>query len=247
MSDAKLSTGNNDLVEIDIFCKNRQVIYSFLSRMFEKEMSEDLILELQERAGSFTRMKALKELGNSKLNRGLTLLEDYLKESTKRDMKNVLTELAVEYAGLFLSVWGTPAHPSESAYASGGMATMQKERDEVLAMYRAEGVDKVSEFTEPEDHVALELQFMSYLAGETSRAASSGNMSETIRRLAAQQSFLKNHLGKWIGLLANDVLKQGKVGFYKGVCLIAEGLVEEDTKALIDIVSETRPHYPAAA
>jgi TorA maturation chaperone TorD len=153
-------------------------------------------------------------------------------------LEGVRLELAVEYAGLFLGVWGRPAHPSESAYASGGRLTMQVQRDEVLAMYRAAGVDKAKAFTEPEDHVALELHFMSYMAGEAAKAAASGDVKETLKRLEAQQDFLNKHLGQWIGMLANDVVKQGKVAFYKGVSLIAEGFVEEDSKALADLVSE---------
>lgn len=229
-----------ELNEIVAVCKSRQKIYSFLSRMFEKEMTDDLLKQLQRGAGGLSGMEALKELDNKKLNEGLSLLEDYLTESSRRNMKDVITELAVEYAGLFLSVWGTPAHPSESVYASGGTATMQKERDEVLEMYTAEGVDKVKEFTEPEDHIALELQFISYLSDKTAKAAGKADLPETERLLEVQRSFLDKHLGKWIGSLAKDVLKQGRIAFYKGTSLMAEGFVEEDAKSLVELVDGIR-------
>lgn len=230
----------NDLDEIKKICKSRQKVYLFLSRMFEKEMTEDLLKELQRKAGGLSEMGALKELGNSKLNEGLSQLEGYLIESCKRDMKTVLTELAVEYAGLFLSVWGRPAHPSESVYASGGTARMQKERDEVLELYNSEGLDKVREFKEPEDHIAMELQFMSFLAREASKAAADGDLQKTLKKLETQEFFLKEHLGKWIEQLASDVVKQGRVKFYKGASLIAVGFVEEDEESLTELVSEIK-------
>ena len=215
--------------------------------MYEKELTNDLIKELQSKTSALLGIQALKELGNAKLNDGLNLLNDYLKESVKRDVEQVRLELAVEYAGLFLSVWGKPAHPSESAYASGGKLIMQKERDEVLAMYRAAKVEKVKEFTEPEDHVAVELHFLSHLAGETAKSAADKDMQRTIELIQTQRSFLKQHLGKWMGALAKDVVKEGRAPFYKGISLIAEGFIEEDVKVLDDISSEMRPQTPSTS
>ena len=37
---------------------------------------------------------------------------------------------------------------------------MQKERDEVLILYKSAGLELSKNFREPEDHVAIELQFM---------------------------------------------------------------------------------------
>ena len=43
----------------------------------------------------------------------------------------------------------------------------QEPRDRVLSAYWNAGVNKTKEFTEPEDHIAIELQFMEYLCRKT--------------------------------------------------------------------------------
>ena len=115
---------------------------------------------------------------------------------------------------------------------------MQKERDQVLEVYRSVGLDKAKDFTEPDDHVAVELHFMSYLAGETSSAAGTRDRKRALELLHLQQRFLKEHLGRWIGSLADDVVKQAKASFYKGVSLMAAGFIEEDSKVLVDFIEE---------
>jgi TorA maturation chaperone TorD len=236
-----LTSADGLLAEIGDTCQGRKTVYAFLSSMYAREVTKEIIAELQSRAGALSSLEPLKELGNAKLNEGLERLGRYLKDSTGRDIEQVRLELAVEYAGLFLSVWGTPAHPSESAYATGGRLVMQKERDQVLAMYRSVGMDKAKDFTEPEDHIAVELQFMSFLADETAKAAGAGDRQKVRELLDLQDVFLEKHLGSWLGHLASDVMKQGRVDFYRGISLIADGFVEEDRKVIKEFLAELPP------
>ena len=48
---------------------------------------------------------------------------------------------------------------------------MQEARDEVLAVYRSEGLDKLPSWKESEDHIALELEFMAVLGDRIVTAA----------------------------------------------------------------------------
>ncbi len=50
---------------------------------------------------------------------------------------------------------------------------------------------------------------MSYLSKETITAAKSHDAAKALELLKVQQRFLKNHLGKWIGLLSGDISKHG--------------------------------------
>jgi TorA maturation chaperone TorD len=226
--------------ELEDVSKSRQTFYSFLTRMFERELGDDLIKELQANTGSLVNMAPMRELGNKRLNEGLDHLDYYLKQSASTPPEKVKLELSVEYAGLFLSVWGRPAHPSESSYASGGKLIMQKERDEVMEIYKSVGLDKSKEFTEPDDHIAVELHFMSYLAGETFVAAQQKDLKKALELIEMQRKFLREHLGRWIGLLADDVVQQARVSFYKGIALLAAGFVDEDEKILADFVDDLK-------
>lgn len=125
----------NDIFEDpDAVWGSRQAFYSFLPRLFERELTEGIIKELQERTEAMGQLAPLKELGNRQLNEGLMNLESYLRESVATPRVEVTNALSVEFKGLFLDVWGSDAHPSESAYASGGREAKKKKRNQVVEM-----------------------------------------------------------------------------------------------------------------
>jgi len=181
------------------------------------------------------------------LAQGFKQIADFAASLEIDDLEKARLELAVEYAGLFLGVWRVPAHPSESAYFSDGQLIMQEPRDEVLKLYRSMGVDKAGQFKEPEDHIALELQFMTHLCEKTNADLKRGNIPEARKCLEVQRDFLNEHLGKWVPRLAADILKSSRGEFYKAIAKITEGYVEMDKKLVVELIdslatdSEPRP------
>ena len=207
-----------------------------LSRIFEKEVTEELLTALRDKKNLFSR--STEGLESKKMTEGLRLVNSYFDNSSKKTPEEICLELAVEYAGLFLGVWGKPPHPSESIYGRTGGSVMQEERDEVLIMYRSVGLDRSKDFREPEDHVAIELQFMAILAGKTVSATQAADIPEVKKLIDLQESFLGNHLGKWIGFLTYDVVKEGRRDFYKGISLLTEGFIEQDLQMLKELKVE---------
>ena len=225
------------LTEINLLSKNRQAFYQFLSRIFEKEVDNELLTAIRDKKNFLS--QPIEGLDKN-MTRGLELVNGYLDSSSKKSSDEICLELAVEYAGLFLGVWGKPPHPSESIYGSVGGLVMQKERDEVLILYNSAGLVLSKNFREPEDHVAIELQFMSYLAGETAVAANAHDQKKVKDLIEMQGLFLKKHLGKWLGFMTHDVMETGHVDFYKGICLLTQGFVDEDLKTLKDLPEFTQ-------
>lgn len=113
---------------------------------------------------------------------------------------------------------------------------MQEPRDEVLKLYRSMGVDRSGQFKEPEDHIALELQFMTHLCEKTNAALKDGDFREAKRCLEVQRDFLNEHLGKWVPKLSADILKSARREFYKAVAKITEGYVEMDRKLIVELI-----------
>ena len=113
---------------------------------------------------------------------------------------------------------------------------MQKPRDDVLKIYRSMGVDKAGEFAEPEDHIALELQFMTHLCDKTSAALKDGNLLEAKECLRVQRDFLSEHLDKWVPKLAADILKSARGEFYKAVAKITKGYVAMDVQLVAELM-----------
>jgi len=152
--------------------------------------------------------------------------------SQKLDM--VETQLAADYARLFLSLNKVPAHPSESTYREGTM--MQHHRDEVLQLYWSFGVTAGKEFTEPEDHIATELSFMAFLCQKTNLALQKGDIKKAKEYAEAQKNFLANHLMKWVPNLVKDVLQYSHTPFYKGIAILTEEFLNISLSAADDIL-----------
>ena len=220
---------------IEESCKDRAKIYTFLSRMFERELTAELIEEM--RCGqSPLRGKPSGEIRyNMMLHRGIELIGDYLNSIQDRKLEDVQEEMAAEYAGLFLGVRGVPLHPSESLYIGKEKLIMQEPREEVLAVYRQEGLGKIKQFTEPEDHVAIELHFMALLCERCAASAKAREFDEMRRLIQMQQEFLRDHLARWLPSLSQDVERGSHITFYDGVAKFATGYVELDKEVLESI------------
>ena len=215
---------------------NRKLIYRFLARTYATEATVEFLKELSANKDLFLASAEDPEIHGTKLGDGFKEVSEYLTNLKGAELEKVRLDLAVEYAGLFLGVWRVPAHPSESAYVTKGQLIMQEPRDEVLKMYRSMGVDRADKFKEPEDHVALELQFMMHLCEKTNAALRNNDPSEARKCLDVQKEFLERHLGKWVPELCADILKSARSQFYKAVAKITEGYVEMDKKVVVDLI-----------
>ncbi|MEM3906369.1 MAG: molecular chaperone TorD family protein, partial [Nitrososphaerota archaeon] len=139
---------------------NRRVIYWILARICEREIKDQFLREFISQNNPILKLDSLSDI-DPEIMQGIEMIKNYVANAVKRDLKEVELELAVDYANVFLGVKKKPPHPSESVYKTGLL--MQEPYDEVLHAYWEAGVDVVKDFKEPADHIAIELQFMSYL------------------------------------------------------------------------------------
>jgi len=216
--------------------RNRRSIYAFLSRMYEKEISVDFLKELS------SRDSPIFQIGNSEgldegIRKGFGLMSRYLSFSG-RSPNDVWLELAAEYASLFLGLKKKPAHPSESVYTGGGHYKYQDARDQVFKIYMRANVDKVKEFTEPEDHIAVELQFMEYLCRKTVEALEKDERDEAKKFLQTQREFVDDHLAKWVPQFTQDILESAEVDFYKGVAYFTRAFIESERETIPSLIRD---------
>lgn len=180
--------------------ESRSVTYSFFSTMFLEEITEDLLRRL-EKNPPFTD----GELG------------DFFASLPSADLAEVRTKCASEFASLLLNMSSDPVFPYESVYLSGEHLLMQRQRDEVLASYRAAGFNPTKAVKIPEDHVAIELEFMARLCERELEAFDANNTEELERTRSFQEFFLKDHLLKWVPQMCDDIATRAKSGLYKGL------------------------------
>ena len=147
-------------------------------------------------------------------------------------LEAVRTDLAAEYARVFLGMSRRPVAPYESVYTSPTGLMMQEARDEVVALYRREGFSVDESMHLPEDHIAFELGFMAGLIRNAMAALDAGDGAEAERLAAVRESFVADHLASWVPSLAQDVEKRAATGFYRGLAALTRDFIEAEADDL---------------
>ena len=218
------------LAQLAAECRTRSQLYRLLSRMFRVEADQALI-------DAMSAMHFPVESGNGFLNDGYYRVAKFLSNT----WKNTLTELAVDYARTFVGhgndAWGA-AFPFESVYVSEKRLLMQAARDEVLAIYRSEGVDKGEDWREAEDHIALEFEFMAVLNDRTVAALEQGDENEAVRLFEVQRNFHAEHLISWTPMFTTDMRRFAQTNFYLGLAALTDGFLETEAEFFDSLVEE---------
>lgn len=218
------------LEELAQLMGTRAHMYNMLSRAFVAEADDDFIRQLRS-------MHFPQGTGSTATDSAYRQLYAYL----RRPAESIIDDLAVDYARTFLGV-GTmesrAAFPFESVYTSEKGLLMQEARDEVLAIYRAEGLEGAlsNPYNEGEDHLALELLFLCALAQRTQEALEAGDEELAETCLLTQRNFLHDHLMNWALEWATDVPRYAQLPFYPAFAQLLEAFLLEDAALLRELV-----------
>lgn len=209
--------------------RSRASTYDFLSRVYREELTSALLAELVR--------QMMGEGGEDAESEGYRTLREYAAKVNLKDLEAETTNLAAEYAALFLNMSETPVFPFESVYTSPERLLMQEARDQVVAEYRKEGLDRATEFREPEDHIAIELEFMAYLCQKTADALEAGDRAAAEAYLKKQSEFLQKHLMVWVPQFCRDLQRAAGTGFYKGVAQITDEYLAMESQTVDDLLA----------
>lgn len=208
----------------------RSATYGLLSRLYRKEIDAELLEELHG-----LRFRVLH--GNSEIDEGYRLIATYLSGM----WENTETELAADYMRVFFGHGydgHSAAYPFESIYVSEKRLLMQSARDEVLALYRAAGLDKDPDWKEGEDHIALELEYMQVMSERTCKALTDSSEDEAVALVKSQANFLEDHLLSWVPMMTAEMQRFAKTDFYRGLSHLTNGFLEVDGELLDELLSE---------
>jgi len=111
---------------------------------------------------------------------------------------------------------------------------MQEARDRVLAVYHANGLHCSATMELPEDHIALELEFLAWLCRETLDAGDDWMRVSAL--LKEQKEFIEQHLAKWIPAFCADIAKCAATDFYKAVGKITLGFLNVEQEILEELL-----------
>ena len=220
-----MTTEFSELIELT---RGRAATYSFLSSLFRLEVDEDMLATLKA-------MPFPAHTGNADADEGNRLICAYLSTCDSR----VLTELAVDYVRTFIGAGNdgySAAYPFESVYTSPKRLMMQDARDEVLAVYRAFGLDKRESWKEGEDHISCEFEFMQVLCERIAAALEEGDEAEAVRLLTAQRNFLEDHLCAWFPMMYLDMQRFPRTDFYRGLGKLTNGFLANERQLLDELL-----------
>ena len=210
--------------------KQRAATYGLLSRLYRVEIDEPLLEELRG-------MRFPARTGNDDVDEGYRLIAKYLSNA----WDNSITDLAIDYVRVFIGHGVdafSAAYPFESVYTSEKRLLMQEARDEVLAIYRAAGLDKQDSWKEGEDHIALELEFEQILINRTVAALEKGNEDEAFSLMTTQKNFLENHLAAWAPMMTSDMKRFAGTDLYRGLAHLTDGFLSTDRAFLNDVLTD---------
>jgi len=146
--------------------------------------------------------------------------------------KDDILSLAEEYIRLFGPAARCPLTETswgDSARLLGKPAQMA----DISGFYRAFNIHPCENTdTVPEDHLAMELEFMSVLCLKEAHALNSGLEDELDITLDAQKKFLGEHLATWIDYWAESLISNNPVPFYCSLAKTLQHMIHFETGRL---------------
>lgn len=193
--------------------RDRMLTYQLLSSLYLQEASTDLLALMSQSAS----------LQDGKLG-------EYISGLSAASLEEARVDAAADFAALFLGMSANPVAPYESVYTSEEHLLMQDARDEVLAVYRQEGLGYAGADNLPEDHIGTEFEFMAKLCQKEVAALEAGDTPEVQRLRDIQRAFITEHLAVWVPGFCDDVEARARTLLYGGLAQITRQLVASEAE-----------------
>jgi TorA maturation chaperone TorD len=205
------------------------LLFNMLGRIFYTYPTPDERTWLQSLIDQDIFSEAPFAAENKRTKAGLQLLQNWAAQGLSNEsFKN----LQADYPRLFIGLGEGFAAPWESVYFSVDRLTFQEKTLEVRNWYRRFGLEAEKIHQEPDDHLGLELLFLSHLASLGLQALVEQDQARFDECWAAQREFTRQHLGLWALPWCSMVEADAHTDFYKGLAILTSGAVSELSELL---------------
>lgn len=209
-------------------------LHALLGLAYFREPSREFI-EVLAANDPFSLLGSLSK--DEQMSSGLRLLSGSLETFKLGVSDRDLEPLQGDHFQLFVGSGMPMAPPWESFHRTEERLMISNYTLEVRSFYERFGLVSERKDQEPEDHIGLELEFMSWLCDRCARHLRAGDVEEAARALQAQRDFLDDHLLPWVARFCEAVARSAWTDFYRGVANLTEGFVAFDRRILAE--SET--------
>lgn len=196
---------NIQQIQVNDELGRKLAVYMFLQKFYAGELNSlsknawaEIILLISHDLSFFQ---------HDNIKKGITILSQFSEDD--------IEELEFEFNRLFVGPSRLEASPYESTYRNTERTLMQNETLAVRRFYEKAGLVIAKMNTEPEDHLALELEFICYLLE-----------NDTTSDL--YPSFLKEHLLQWGESHCQLIREKTNNSFLVGISYLLEGLLLEE-------------------
>ncbi|MDR7239094.1 TorD/DmsD family molecular chaperone [Neobacillus drentensis] len=191
----------------------KQAIYLFLQKFYAGDLNK-LTRETWVQLSSFLSQET-SYFSNGNMKQGTEILSE-LNDS-------YINELEYEFNRLFVGPKRLEASPYESTYRNSERALMQGDTLAVRRFYEHAGLAVSRKNIDPDDHLALELEFVCHLLS---------NSVEEEDCFVLYQEFLKQHLFHWVEEHCELIRERTENTVLIGISYLLQGLMEVERKQL---------------
>jgi TorA maturation chaperone TorD len=96
--------------------------------------------------------------------------------------------------------------------------------------YRSLGFEKEKGFPDPEDHIAVEFEFMATLCRWTSKTLEKEDVENALAYFNLQREFLRDHIMRWVPQLCEKLRDAATSSYYKGLADLTDGFITLDNQ-----------------
>ncbi len=197
-----------EALSIDALLLARGYLYRLFGKFFGGEPNRRALEAL---SGTAT----LEALGAyAEENQELGHLRDYLAEIASTIDDGATERAASEFTRAFIGPAALPALPWGAPYKSGDPVMFQKGTLAVREAYRKHGMKPAHFQHVPDDHLALECNFMALLSAELLDSFESAKWDQARDAIIEQKAFLDQFMAGWVPSYARELSASHKAPFY---------------------------------
>lgn len=148
-----------------------------------------------------------------------------------------LGKLKEEYTRLFIGPGKVPISLYETAYRQPEALLMQETTVNLRNQYLASGMVADGIVNLPEDHLAIELEFIYFLATDALKLLQSNDLQELLQNLEKQREFIQGRTD-WIEALVSKVDEYSQSLGINAVFHVLKNFVLEDLSFISSIIEE---------
>lgn len=207
--------------ELTQLCQTRSEIYWWLSSTLATELTSELLSQYQSaEVHSFLQ-------GLATTPQLTAPVETFLNRLAAANLRNnARLELSADFAKAFLGNTKTSALPYESVFTSTDGHLMQDAYVQMTKILEQHNINVSEKYSEPADHIAIQLDFMGNLVLKTLESDSEAKIRAAF---AAQHDFIQQHLLNWLPALTQKVKECDNFGFYTAVIELTQAFCQLDS------------------